>query len=299
MKKQALCGVAVAAALALTAAFSDPALAAGASGTTLAASKTIEICRVNDSTWRYYGEISVWNQGVVFTQGLAIQDCIQNKTGSGQFADVPGYCTTTFDPLLQEIAPGTTDLTADVYKYKIEGAPLTGDIRNIARVTITNHSGSLGTPKGPEPKATYEGSIPPPLCADTVQCGCTYTQGYWGNKPGVVWPSPYDRDATFYLSSKTWQQVLDMSVNDAPGYYQLAHQYIAAVLNQANGACVPSDVETLLDTAENWLSVHTPSECAKLPKGAPPCGEQTTWAGILGSYNEGGYPGGPKHCGDE
>ena len=35
--------------------------------------------------------------------------------------------------------------------------------------------------------------------------GCTYTQGYWGNKPGVVWPDPYSRDAVFFLSGQTWQ----------------------------------------------------------------------------------------------
>ena len=62
---------------------------------------------------------------------------------------------------LGEIPPGTTQLTALVFKYTIYGPPLTGEIRNIARVKITNHSGQLGTPFGPEPKASWTGGAPP------------------------------------------------------------------------------------------------------------------------------------------
>ena len=59
-----------------------PALAAGKSGTTLAAVKTLDICTVDDSNWRYSGEVAVWNEGTVDTQGLRILDTIQNKTGT-------------------------------------------------------------------------------------------------------------------------------------------------------------------------------------------------------------------------
>jgi hypothetical protein len=126
---------------------------------------------------------------------------------------------------------------------------LTCDIRNVANVTILNHSNYAGTPYGPSPKATWTGGVPPP-CVQPLPGGCTYTQGYWGNKPGVVWPAPYDRNATFYLSGQTWQQALDTSVNVSQGYYQLAHQYIAAVLNEANGASVPSGVQDILNQAD-------------------------------------------------
>jgi hypothetical protein len=306
-----------AAALAGMLAVSTPAFAgpSSRSGTTLAAVKTIDICAVSDNgtpedlsddVWRYSGEIALWNEGAVDTVGLAIQDCIQNKVGSGQFQDV--YCTSTFDPPLPYVIPaGTTQLTATTFQYSIEGAPLPDYIRNIARVTITNHSGSLGTPKGPEPKATWTGGEPP-ACPQEELCGCTYTQGYWGSKPGVVWPDGFDRNAPFYLSGLTWQQILDGTAG-GNGYFILAHQYIAAALNQANGACVPDGIQTVLSDAAAWFAINTQGtpKIGTGPSAIPAtgcyvagsCGTQKDWGAILDDYNNGVYPGSPGHCGDE
>jgi len=88
--------------------------------------------------------------------------------------------------------------------------------------------------------------------------------------------------------------VLDTPVNVSQGYYQLAHQYIAAVLN-ATGASVPNGVQETLDLAEDWLVTNTPSVCQC--NGC--CGPQKDWAAVLDTYNNGTYPGGPPHCGDE
>src|SRR5678816_4071531 len=85
-------------------AFVAQAAAAAKSGTMLAAYKTVDICELPDGNWRYSGEIAVWNEGAVDTQGFTITDCIQNKTGSGQFADV--YCAATFAPPLTLIPSG-------------------------------------------------------------------------------------------------------------------------------------------------------------------------------------------------
>lgn len=264
-------------------------------GTTLAAAKTIDICVVEGATvptWKYSGVVSVWNEGVIDTIGFKMQDCIQNKPGTGQFKDVAGYCTTSFDPAIHEITAGTTLATASTFNYAILGLPLSGDIRNIARPTITNHSGHLGQAYGPEPKATWAGGVPPPC---DQQNGCTYTQGYWGNKPDVTWPAAYSRTNPFFLASPvTWQGALDTSVAGGNGYYILAKQYIAAVLNVANGASVPSGVQDTLNQATAWFGLHYPSEC-----GAGQCGVQKAWGGILDVYNNGKYPGGPGHCGDE
>ncbi len=261
------------------------------SGTTLAASKTIDICDLGDGNWKYSGDISVWNEGAVATTGLTIQDCIQNKTGSGQFMDI--YCTDI--PVSAQIPAGTTMLTATVFHYEIIAPALTGDIRNAVKVTITNHSGSLGTPKGPEPKATWTGGTPGP-CA--VECGCTYTQGYWGNKPGVVWPAPYDRNAPFFNSGLTWQQILDAPAG-GNGYIILGKQYIAAALNQANNACTPEGLfgagGTFTLATSFFNSASTPGTTCPTPSS---CGTQKTWGGILDSYNNGVYPGGPAHCGE-
>lgn len=257
------------------------------SGTTLAGYKTVDICEVNSTTWRYSGVITVWNEGAVDTTGLSILDTIQYKTGT-QWKN--GFTPQiTLDPAV--IPAGTTQETAIAFPYSVEGAPLAGTIRNVAKITITNHSGSLGIPKGPEPKATFTGTVKP--CP--TNGGCAYTQGYWGSKPGVTWPAPYTRDASFYLSGKTWQQVMDTSVNESQGYYQLAHQFIAATLNKANGAFVPSGVQDTLNLATTWLAANAPSACTA--NGS--CGTQKDWAKTLDIYNNGTYPSGPAHCGDE
>lgn len=265
----------------------DSAFAQGKNGTTLAAYKTIDICSVssNPDIWRYSGEVSIWNQGAVDTEGLQITDFLQNKTGTDWQSG----------PVLLSLAgtvipKGTTQLTAITFPYTWEGAALPGTVRNVATITITNHSGSLGTPKGPEPKATFMGEIKP--CENTNNGGCTYTQGYWRSKPGVIWPSPYSRTAAFYLSQQSWQQVLDTPPSASQGYYQLAHQYIAAVLNKANGASVPSGITTILDAANEWLNTHTQQACTA--NGS--CGDQKNWAQILDDYNNGRYPNGPRHC---
>jgi hypothetical protein len=262
-----------------------------ANGTTLAGYKTIDICTVDDATWRYSGVISVWNEGVIDTTGFAISDFIEYKTGT-KF--VKAFDVPVVVPIGTEIPAGTTQTTALTFPYSVDAGPLSGTIRNNASLTILNHSGNIGTAFGPNPKATYTGSIPPPAC-ETSGGGCTYTQGYWGNKPDVVWPDPYSRDAVFFLSGQTWQQVMDTSVNVSQGYYQLAHQYIAAVLNQANGASVPQGVQDTLDLATAWFIVNYPSACTA--NGS--CGTQKDWAATLDLYNNGNYPTGPAHCDDE
>jgi hypothetical protein len=284
----ALSGVAL---LALT----TSAWAAGQNGTTLAAVKTLGICTVNESTWRYFGEVAVWNEGAVATSGLIVQDYIQNKVGAGQFQNTP-YSVTFSPPANNTIIPaGTTQGTATVFKYTVDGAPLDGDIRNDAKITILNHSGSLGVPKGPEVKATWTGGTPP-ACGGAS--GCTYSQGYWGNKPGVVWPAGYSRNALFYpgaggsLINQTWQQVMDAPANVNGGYYILAYQFIAATLNNTNGASLPTGVGTILDQANAWFTTNAPAACAA--KGS--CGTQKDWGAILETYNLGKYPEGPPHC---
>jgi len=261
----------------------------GKNGTTLAAVKTLDICDQGGGLWKYSGEIAVWNEGALDTQGLTIVDAIQNKTSSG-FVDVY-YPTITPNPTEYVILKGTTLETATVFKYEIVAPSLTGDIRNIVRVKILNHSGQAGTPFGPEPKATWTGGTPQPCYIPPT--GCTYSQGHWGNTPGVVWPAPYDRNAFFFNSSKTWQQVMDTPAKGS-GYYILAYQYIAALLNQANGAAVPGGVQTILDQADQFFQQN--SDPAIACPTSSSCGLQKTWAGILDDYNNGRYPEGPKHC---
>lgn len=271
-----------------------PALAArgGSNGTTLAGYKTLDICSVNDTTWRYSGEIAVWNEGAIDTTGFAIQDFIEFKFGNKWLVLIPNVPVTYSG----EIPAGTTQLTALTFPYSYEyNLPpvLPTTIRNTANLTILNHSAHLGTPFGPSPKASFLSTDVKPC---PVDMGCTYTQGYWGTYGSVEnphnWPAPYSRDAYFFLSGLTWQQVMDTPVNVSQGYYQLAHQYIAAVLNQANGAYVPEGVQDTLDLAYSWLGANGPAACTA----GGSCGLQKDWAKVLDDFNNGVYPGGPGHC---
>jgi hypothetical protein len=131
------------------------------SGTTLQAYKTIDICSRPDGKWLYSGEVSVWNEGTsgIATEGLSIYDCIQNKTSGPNFIDK--YCAELVDPPGGTVIPAGTDLdTATTFPFSFVGDPLPGTVRNAAKVTITNHSGHLGTPlRGPVRLHLYAGLL--------------------------------------------------------------------------------------------------------------------------------------------
>ncbi|MBQ5945898.1 hypothetical protein [Massilia sp. ST3] len=121
--------------------------------------------------------------------------------------------------------------------------------------------------------------------------GCVRTQGYWSNKPGVTWPSGFDRNAPFFSSGLSWQQVMDRPTR-GDAYLILAHQYVAAVMNRAAGASAPSGVQSVINGATTWFnSGVTLGQCM-----AGGCLLQRAWAGVLDTYNNGNYPGAPKHC---
>jgi len=257
-------------------------------GTTLQASKTIDVCALDANTWRFSGVVSVWNEGNQDTQGLTIYDCIQNKVSGPTWTNA--YCQYLTSGGAVVIPAQTFEINATPFPYSVNAAPLPGTIRNDARVTITNHSAHIGTPFGPEPKATWFGDVPP--CAT---CGCVQGLGYWKNHTSA-WPAGYDPAAPFFNSGVTWLQALDPSqTSGSNGYYNLSHQYIAAVLNQANGACVPAGIQTLLDDATLFFT-NNGTAAATCPQPSS-CGLQKTWAATLETYNEGTYPGGPSKCG--
>ena len=96
--------------------------------------------------------------------------------------------------------------------------------------------------------------------------GCTLTQGYWKTH-SLAGPAPYDENwmsigtlgsnTKFFNTAATWYTVLWTAPKGGNVYYQLAHQYAAAILNQNNGAVVPPDVQTALTWATgkfaSWL----------------------------------------------
>lgn len=101
-----------------------------------------------DETKTVSGEVCVTNGGDVETENLAITVNLLEKSGGGPYS--PKTSTTLED--LGVIAAGQTRC----YDYEISYSFQTGwQYKVSAEITITNHSGSLGTPKGPSPDADF------------------------------------------------------------------------------------------------------------------------------------------------
>lgn len=123
--------------------------------------------------------------------------------------------------------------------------------------------------------------------------GCTLTQGYWKTH-SVYGPAPYDvtwaligEDTEFYSSGMSYIDVFWTSPR-GNGYFILAHQFIAAKLNEARGADV-SAVATELAAAEAWFGTYGPGDLDRDQNAAAKALAET-----LDLYNNGEI--GPGHC---
>ena len=139
-----------------------------------------------------------------------------------------------------------------------------------------------------------------------VDCfqGCTLTQGYWKTHNASHWGGApddpnwanignWDGDGSLELEDETlawgmtWFNVFTTPVKGRV-WYQLAHQWMAAYLNSFQ-ASVPADVQDALDDGWVWLMNNSPSTKKST--------QASTWASLLGSYNEGLI--GPGHCDEQ
>jgi hypothetical protein len=134
------------------------------------------------------------------------------------------------------------------------------------------------------------------ICAedcDEPVAGCTRTQGYWKNhhedarnaSQRIDWPSPLD-EGDLLCGSDLLSILRRQPRGDA--WVILAHQYIAARLNEASGASTPSSVDEALADAQAFLL----ASCEGAPASTAP--EAIALAELLDSYNHGGI--GPGHC---
>ena len=146
--------------------------------------------------------------------------------------------------------------------------------------------------------------------------GCTLTQGYWKTHNETFWGgAPADETwfllgnvdgdlasegelETFFLSGGSYFDAM-WTAPQGNAYYQLSRQYIAAILNQLDGAAVPANVQAAIDAAETLFATYTPADVAAAKgKGGKELRAQfTTLAGLLASYNEGLI--GPGHCDED
>lgn len=165
----------------------------------------------------------------------------------------------------------------------------------------------------------------------TVNCvqGCTLTQGYWKTH-SESGPAPYDdnwqnifgtiyddgdgdneeENEEFYKSAQTWYEVFWTPPKGGNAYYQLAHQYMAAVLNTLNLASAPSEVEDAIAESHTLFETFAPDELVgyAVNKKGKTTGKKTIlepeawddmkeYASLLASYNEGDI--GPGHCDEQ
>lgn len=119
--------------------------------------------------------------------------------------------------------------------------------------------------------------------------GCTVTIGWYkthssyATNPNLQIAWPIDEDTT--LCGKTWYEIL-WTQPRGDAWTILAHQWIGATLNVANGASSTAAVDGALAAGELLL------EQCSVPKSKR--GTATSLAGTLDSYNN-GYTG-PGHC---
>jgi len=133
--------------------------------------------------------------------------------------------------------------------------------------------------------------IPPP------DRGCTVTPGYWkthskygpAKKTDPTW-ALIGEDTAFFLSGKSWYQVINTPPAGGNAYYILSFQYIAARLNVLAGASTTPAVDAALAWATTFFQTYTPSSNLSKSLRATAIAN----AGTLASYNTGTT--GPGHC---
>jgi len=180
-------------------------------------------------------------------------------------------------------ADGDSSFTFN-YTHTIGPYQACGDFTVDNTATFTsNDSGSTGS-------ASWTVNVNVP-CAG----GCSLTPGYWKTHSSYG-PAPYDNtwaslgeNTTFFLSGKTYYQVLWTNPSGGNAYYILAHAYIAAVLNNLNGADT-SAVSSQIAHAAALFATYTPTSTLSRAVRA----DFIATAGILDKYNNGVI--GPGHC---
>ena len=103
------------------------------------------------------------------------------------------------------------------------------------------------------------------VCTGAASSGCSYTIGYW--KTHTSYDGDKKRNNTwnacgaggektmFFETGQSWYQILMTSPSESNAYYILAHQYIAAFLNQKAGADT-SAINAELALAADLLSKY-------------------------------------------
>lgn len=212
------------------------------------------------------GTVCVENGGERPTEGLAILDVVQSKQGSGAYEDlVSSPVDVSSQPVL---GPGETGC----YPYEVlfDGTPGV-QYRNTARVTITNHSGHLGTPFGPAfggggVKADF--TIPEGASAASIDASAIVDDGMHASYASRWWESG--------ACAENYLLFFCGSTNDA-GYWRVAGSqrltFIADLQNIA--ACGPAfpitNVATLTESGAPGRAPQVRVDSATVVITTDPC----------------------------
>jgi hypothetical protein len=207
---------------------------------------------------------------------------------------------TTFDQLIDECVKVEDDRVgflgtvcvaegSKTFHYEMEIGPFDTcgefSVPNVATFT------ALDTGISGDATYTVTGDVP---CSD----GCSLTQGYWKTH-SEQGPAPYDdtwaqlpngASTTFFLSGTTYHGAM-WTPPAGNQYWNLSRQYIAARMNQLNGANV-SVVSTQMAQATTIFSTYTPLQIKNANKTLK--AQVTALASALEAYNSGAT--GPGHC---
>lgn len=103
----------------------------------------------------------------------------------------------------------------------------------------------------------------------------------WGKSP-----TKFNEDTEFFLSGKTFHEVIWTNPAGGNAYYILSREYIALRLNARTGAPVPDDVMGAFSQADGLFLIHTPDHINSL-KGNDPLRKQfLNLASIIGAFNQ-------------
>ncbi|MFL0268828.1 hypothetical protein [Candidatus Clostridium radicumherbarum] len=126
------------------------------------------------------GIVTVTNGGAESTENLSITVRLTNPSGSVLYLSVP--VDISGNPVLD---PGETGNYSYTIDYPAANLSLTYKVT--ADITITNHSGSLGTPKGPSPSSDgFSFPSSPVLVNDVIHVDDTNGSSYLFNTSGSV-----------------------------------------------------------------------------------------------------------------
>ena len=225
--------------------------------------------------------------GLIFT--IQPNSCMVIWQNGEQFGPEADNVTVT------EMVPAGYTATSQVTTIVRDGPRNPGNNVYITTVnpstSATTVTGIVGGPQIPGMLVVFTNTLTPVEHGP----GCTLTQGYWKNHEDK-WPAPYSATAQWMkaghlVTNTTWDGLMGIAPQGGNSYLQLAHQWIAATLNSANGATLPANVQTTLANSEAWLVANTPATGGvPFVKNA----QATAWAGVLDSFNNG--LSGTPHC---